>query len=464
MEKEKPMLVEDLIPPGEIDTYEPDESDVIPIRTWSRGDSFDIGGGIHRARGTGRGSVGGSQSTDGMLHYTSIQQVFDGQGQIDEEQDMYGDEEGAENDDEEYAGDDYEEDGEFIPSYQFSGAGFEYGAEDGAEGEYETDDQNEDQYETEEGEDEGEEGSEGYEDEEGGGGEDEDEVNYDDGESEFLIGADDTHNASFTIDNEHFEKVTLSPRELDLIASSGPGEFNDLVDIMNEYNELVNYLSSPRSNAKKPGKQGAAKVAGDKAAAAKSTKAPVVPPVQRRILQSDSEGEESDGQEGDEHSASSASLLARNKLNIMSAMVSNAAAGSQGDNKDHAGAPRMPKKTKKAAVNQASKGKKPKKKLFGYALEEQKRLAMQLKLVARSEVDDKHKVFTCFTIFDNIIFSVVFLICHAICSAQAMLAGIVEARKREEEEFQREAERALAKRKKFKEVMEASAVIFLLQY
>ena len=33
-----------------------------------------------------------------------------------------------------------------------------------------------------------------------------------------------------------------------------------------------------------------------------------------------------------------------------------------------------------------------------------------------------------------------------------MLAAIVEARKREEEEYQREAERALAKRKKFKEV------------
>jgi hypothetical protein len=35
---------------------------------------------------------------------------------------------------------------------------------------------------------------------------------------------------------------------------------------------------------------------------------------------------------------------------------------------------------------------------------------------------------------------------------QAMLAAIVEARRREEEELQREAERALAKRKKFKEV------------
>lgn len=35
---------------------------------------------------------------------------------------------------------------------------------------------------------------------------------------------------------------------------------------------------------------------------------------------------------------------------------------------------------------------------------------------------------------------------------QAMLMAIVEARKREEEELQREAERALAKRKKFREV------------
>ncbi len=33
-----------------------------------------------------------------------------------------------------------------------------------------------------------------------------------------------------------------------------------------------------------------------------------------------------------------------------------------------------------------------------------------------------------------------------------MLAAMVEARRREEEELQREAERALAKRKKFKEV------------
>ena len=45
------------------------------------------------------------------------------------------------------------------------------------------------------------------------------------------------------------KKVRLSPREMDLINSSGPsGEYNDLVEIMNEYNELIDYLASPRAN------------------------------------------------------------------------------------------------------------------------------------------------------------------------------------------------------------------------
>lgn len=379
MEKEKPMLFEDLIPPGEIDTYVPGDDDVIPIRTWSRGDPYDIDGGFQIPLPKGKGSVCGSQSTDGMLHYT-IPQVFDGQGQIEEEPCINGQE-----DDDQDGGDyneDYEDDGA-IPNYQFAEDGEAEGDEYDDDNDYEEEDGEDDEDGGEEGEDDG-----NYEDEEGGGGgEEDDEVNYDDGESEYLIGPDETNNGSFTIDNEQFEKVTLSPRELDLIASSGPGEFNDLVDIMNEYNELVNYLSSPRSHAKKPVKHhagAAVKAAGDKAPAMKTAKtAHSVPPVQRRILQSDSEEEEEGDGGDDEHSASNKSLLARNKLNIVTGMISNAT---------RAPTQKVPKKSKKSATAAPAKVKKPKKKLFGYALEQQKQMAVQLKLVPRSEVDDKLKV------------------------------------------------------------------------
>jgi hypothetical protein len=43
-----------------------------------------------------------------------------------------------------------------------------------------------------------------------------------------------------------------------------------------------------------------------------------------------------------------------------------------------------------------------------------------------------------------------------------MLSAMVEARRREEEELQREAERAMAKRKKFKEVCFVCVSLFVL--
>ena len=76
MEKEKPFLFTDLVPPGEV--YIPDESDVIPVRTWSRGDPYaqDADGGFSRL--PEKEPVAISVSTDGMLHCSALQNVHDG--------------------------------------------------------------------------------------------------------------------------------------------------------------------------------------------------------------------------------------------------------------------------------------------------------------------------------------------------------------------------------------------------
>lgn len=396
MEKEKPILLSDLIPPEEIDSYVPEPEDVIPIRTWSRGNPFDLDGGFEFAFQGRHGSVGNSQNSDGtngMLNYTAIQQVFDGQEVVDEE------DEDEENGDEEEVDDggeypeDYENDEEFIPNYNTVNQGSALLAED--EGSLEADYDNyfdkEGQEEAGEGVEEGEESEGEYEEEEEEGdeqyGEEDDEVNYDNGDDVEYGDAP----GGFDIDNEHFEKVVLSPRDMELIASSGPsGEVNDLVDIMNEYNELVNYLASPRGPAKKAGPAGKVKPAAAKVPAPPRQPKAVPLPVKRRILPgSDSEDGSEEG-DSDMHSASSQALLAREKLSILTGMVG-AAGVSKGSapTQNQTGVAKKPPPRKKVS-NEAKK--KPKKKLFGQALEDQKALAIQLKLVGRSEVDNKHKV------------------------------------------------------------------------
>jgi len=123
MEKEKPILLSDLIPPEELESYVPEPEDVIPIRTWSRGNPFDLDGGFEMAFQGRHHSVGNSQNSDGtngMLNYTAIQQVFDGQEVVEEEEgedgeEEYGDDEEVDN---EYPEDyENEEDGEFMPDY-----------------------------------------------------------------------------------------------------------------------------------------------------------------------------------------------------------------------------------------------------------------------------------------------------------------------------------------------------------
>jgi len=337
-----------------------------------------------------------------MLNYTAIQQVFDGQEVVEEEEgedgeEEYGDDEEVDNDyPEDYEN---EEDGEFMPDYNAVNHGSALLAED--EGSLEADydayldgedtaDENGDAGNENENEEE-EESDEGDYEEDEQYGEEDDEVNYDNGDDVEYGDAP----GGFDIDNEHFEKVVLSPRDMELIASSGPsGEVNDLVDIMNEYNELVNYLASPRGNPKK-----AAAPAGAKAATTKAPAAPKQPkgaaplPVKRRILPGSDSEQDSGEDDSDKHSASSQALLARDKLSILTGMVGAAGGGSKPSGQSQKqSAPAKKVAPRKKATNEVKK--KPKKKLFGQALEDHKALAIQLKLVGRSEVDDKHKVTT----------------------------------------------------------------------
>ena len=396
MEKEKPFLFTDLVPPGEV--YIPDESDSIPIRTWSRGDPFDIGFDLGTIapnnRGTKKISVGGSQSTDGMLHYTAFENENNDNedGFVDEEDQNEEEEDQNEEEDGEYSADyDNEEDEGCIPNYGgVSYADIEDEFDKYMQGD-DGDDGNE-EYEEEDGEDEeGEyEEEEGFEeeDEDDVGGEEDDQVNYDDEE-------EDEYDAEHTAaeDAERFEKVALTPREMDLIRSSGPAEeYSDLVEIMNEYNQLVDCLASPRSHAKaKPAGKGGAQAKQGAGKVSKQSRAPAAPPVQRRLhAHSDSGSEEEDfmqephsDSDEDQHSASQHSLLVRNKLNIVAGMVAGAPVGK----KQSTG---VRKKTNKGKA--VTGAKKPKKKLFGQALEDHKKMAMQLKFVSRSEVDEKQKV------------------------------------------------------------------------
>lgn len=353
-----------------------------------------------------------------------------------------------------------EEDGEFMPDYNAVNHGSSLLAEEEGsleadydaylDGEGDTADENENGDAEREEEEEGSDEDEYEEDEQYG--EEDDEVNYDNGDDVEYGDAP----GGFDIDNEHFEKVVLSPRDMELIATSGPsGEVNDLVDIMNEYNELVNYLASPRGNPKKaapPGAKAATKVP----APPKQPKvAPL--PVKRRILPGSDSEQDSGEDDSDKHSASSQALLARDKLSILTGMVGGAAGGSKPSGQSQKqSAPAKKAASRKKAANEVKK--KPKKKLFGQALEDHKALAIQLKLVGRSEVDDKHKVSVrghCQYRPKNVVFFMCALLIALFvrwCCVQAMLANMVEARRRDEEEAQREAERLIAKRKKFKEV------------
>jgi len=410
MEKEKPILLSDLIPPEEMDSYVPEPEDVIPIRTWSRGDPFDLDGGFEMAFQGRHHSVGNSQNSDGtngMLNYTAIQQVFDGQEIVEEEEGEgeYGDEE--EEDDGEYPGDYENEDGEMMPDYKAFSQGSALLAEDDGslEADYDAylDEEGDTADEGADGEEDGE--GEEYEQDEQYPGEEDDEVNYDDGEEADYNDYEDAP-GGFDIANEHFEKVVLSPREMELIASSEPtGEVNDLVDIMNEYNELVNYLASPRGNPKKgPGgsvkKQ--AQQATKKTQMAPKPRKAVAPaaatPVNRRLLphSDDSEGNDASDYDSDNEapvgsqSASNPALLTRDKLNILTGMVQTGggkpSAQAAKQDSHHA----KPALRKQGSTKDAKK--KPKKKLFGQALEDHKAMQMQMKLVGRSEVDDKLKV------------------------------------------------------------------------
>jgi hypothetical protein len=413
MEKETPFLFTDLVPPGEV--YVPDESETIPIRTWSRGDPFQFGDDCAFPVFQAKTPVGESISTDGMLHYQPLQPADEGNDPIDEGEEQDGDDGDYYDEGDDYEGNDaeYHDNNEGgVPEY----AGLNY---NDVEKEYDSyynmvqgehmdnetgEEADDDEYE-----------SDGYEEEENGGGEDDDQVNCDEDEADegfYETGSiEDAQNTGFVIDAEHFEKVTLSPRELELVrssAQSGGGEFSDLMEIMNEYNELVDYLTSPRNHPAAKAKQPKPHQAQQQRAAAqakmaiakgaKQGKANFMSPSARGVASGapsssrdqDSEDHSGDSDEDDDgHSASQQALLAQKKLSIMTGMVSHGGAGA--GVVGHSGHPAKQGGGKPAKKGPAG-GQKKKKKLFGQALEDHKRMLMQNKVVGRTEVDEKQKV------------------------------------------------------------------------
>jgi hypothetical protein len=341
MEKETPFLFTDLVPPGEV--YVPDESETIPIRTWSRGDPFQFGDDCAFPVFQAKTPVGESISTDGMLHYQPLQPADEGNDPIDEGEEQDGDDGDYYDEGDDYEGNDaeyHDNDEGGVPEY----AGLNY---NDVEKEYDSyynmvqgehmdnetgEEADDDEYE-----------SDGYEEEENGGGEDDDQVNCDEDEADegfYETGSiEDAQNTGFVIDAEHFEKVTLSPRELELVrssAQSGGGEFSDLMEIMNEYNELVDYLTSPRNHPAAKAKQPKPHQAQQQRAAAqakmaiakgaKQGKANFMSPSARGVASGapsssrdqDSEDHSGDSDEDDDgHSASQQALLAQKKLSIM---------------------------------------------------------------------------------------------------------------------------------------------------
>mmetsp|Transcript_19892 Transcript_19892/g.33303 ORF Transcript_19892/g.33303 Transcript_19892/m.33303 type:complete len:155 (-) Transcript_19892:171-635(-) len=111
---EKPFLYTDLIPPDEVASYVPDEQegDVIPIRTWSRGDPFNFEDGTNIPVHDADVSADELFSNDGMLNYTSIEQAFEDQENLVDKTAVDGNENGEggdSNGDSEYEGE-FEED------------------------------------------------------------------------------------------------------------------------------------------------------------------------------------------------------------------------------------------------------------------------------------------------------------------------------------------------------------------
>ena len=237
------------------------------------------------------------------------------------------------------------------------------------------------------------------------GEEEEEGEEYDEG-----AGGGDADYNSFEIDQERFEKVRLSPREMDLINSSGPsGEYNDLVEIMNEYNELVDYLASPRANKQKAASSfktnGTASLQSNKTKTKYNNHASAAMPMKKNVpLYSQQRHDEEEGdydrkddgedaydQEGDDDDDSQDnialhhSLLARNKLNIVAKMVAGAAGIKNKEPNNRARKPNQQQQPQKRTKH-------PKKKLFGQALEDHKKYLMQQKIVGRTVVDEKQKV------------------------------------------------------------------------
>jgi hypothetical protein len=479
MEKEKPFLFTDLIHPDEVDTYVMEDKDVIPIRTWSRGSPFKIGGGFPVYNpSNGEPSVHGSQSTDGMLNYLPIKtngDKDDDDGNPDDEGEP--DEEENEGDyEEEYEHEDDDEnetdDHGFLPYYgdiqddavlQASGekmkkSQFLYHAnsdeEDDMEEEENEDGEEDEDYEEEVEEEEEDDDNDDYNEDEGDDGENGSENN---GDGEAATAFDPRDSKGFDLDS--FGKVALSPRELEMIASSGPSaDYNELVNIMNEYNELVTYLNSPRGNSaggkgkaahnaagggggagvtkgarplfKKANSTnaGSAKVSSSSKVASGSVSSKPQPSKQTKagaqstkhrqqhgnshmyayaednddaVFGRDGTGEAegySDEDGGGGGSAAGQAMLARNKLSIITAT---AIAGGEGvgAGAGYASESQQQHPRKKISKPQdKSKPKKQKKKLFGHAKELQQQMAIQMKIVGKTEVDSRHKVRFCFPV------------------------------------------------------------------
>ena len=205
---------------------------------------------------------------------------------------------------------------------------------------------------------------------------------------------------------ESFSAVALSREETAFLSDSVGSDdatdeqIQDLVAIMNEYNELVQYMNSPRKSISK--------------ADTSSSSAAFIAGESPRSRWKGSDGIE-DGQ------SSRRSLPRGTQEAILSALAD-----------QHQQQPRVLEGQILRRKKQQQQQKKKKTKLFGYAREQQQQLAIQQKIAYNNNmgggaaIDDKQR---------------------------AILADIVEKRKKEEEDAARAAEKALQKRRKFKEAL-----------
>ena len=206
-------------------------------------------------------------------------------------------------------------------------------------------------------------------------------------------------------EGDSFPVVALSREEAAFLSSSVGSDdatdeqIYDLVAIMNEYNELVQYMNSPRKSICKAGStSSAAFIAGESP---------------RSRLEGSDWGLD-DGQ------SSRRSLPQSTQEAILSALADQNHRQQQPQVLEDQNLRRKKKKQQKKKI-----------KLFGYAREQQQQLAIQQKIAYNNmgggaAIDDKQR---------------------------AILAGIVEKRKKEEEDAARAAEKALQKRRKFKEAL-----------